>query len=654
VVAPLGVALLGLSPGYAHTVCSGKQHWWLPGEEVFLAPQLVLLSEARTATVGVVDSLLWWYQPSTDRRGLHIYWFSLPSRTLLRRELLPFPRVQVSPSVVRRILIGISPQELFPSSPPERQRQWEKWRREILQWSDSAIRRAWTKERWTTDPGGIGRCAVDVTASRAAAVLRRVVEFLAIWKRVAGRWHLDTVLPWEGVVDGIRFLDSATLAVWGTAKVGRYVPYTSLALLSRTLQGWRVQRQTLRNPEGLIFTVFLPRQLMDVSRRWVVIAEPIRYRLRLYPLRSVEDSVVLERMPAEWRAVGDTAYVLLDRDPYRADLKDLMDLVRGQVYSASSIQSVMFLDDTTLSVRWYTRQPLPHDSGTLLERTSRQGFLTAMDIWQYRLGRWELLDSNLCPPNPSLHHHFVPLLHPLGLESYCDGRGNCFTPIQLAPGVRPQDYTYGELKRLLEHHARENDSVLIGMVWHRWQGKAEVHGGTGRRQDAVGEKISIHYPENDRQNDRRWRAVTLAGDTLDVATLARVVAVVFLSGSVCLECIPEVVQFLRSRTAQDRKVRWVALCLAGPGAVERRSYIQSVREYLGTSLRWVVAFDLCEGGSLARHDLPERLPCRWWGKLRIHRTPAAALFRNGQLVHFWRFEDLGLTSWARGGGGKRR
>jgi|GEM_PF-2164669 len=627
--------------------CEETQDRWLQGVRLIGPIELPELDDVfgPKVTVGVVDSLLWWYQaePEGKRtlRRLTVRWFSLASGKLVRTEYLPVPELRIAVEEVRRILIGRPPAELVPTSAPERQQEWEEWRQQIQQWSEAKLR-----QQLATGFHGVEvnsfRHLLDFTPTAAAAVLHNpAASSLVVWRRTQRGWTLDTTLPLRGsIAGGIRFLDEHTLVAWSCTVIGRYEPFTALLLLRRTLQGWRIEGRVYPNPAGILFTTFQPRQLMDVAGSWVAIADAARYRVRLYPLHSPTDSaIVLERTPPTWREIPDTLYREFDYDPYNREVKTWMDQLRRHAYTASLIQSVMFLDSTTLGIRWYARTPLPRDSGTLLEKASQRGYVTVLDLWRYQPETgWTLLRSELCPPNPCKDCRFTPAQHPMLFSSYCDGQGNCFGLEEFAPGTAPEQHTYAELEQLREQHARHSSTVATGVILYRWRGAEAIPGQGGSMLPAPSTPGVQRHSE---EPTTGWKAVTLEGDTLDVASLAPTVAVLFLSGYICAECIPGVMRYLRTRVQGERRVEWVCLSLASPSAVSQRSMLRVVRKYLDRRIRWRFAFDLCEQAIEPwMVQTPEQLPCRWWREFQLRRTPAAAVFRNGRLIEFRRFEDF--------------
>ncbi len=321
----------------------------------------------------------------------------------MRTEYLPVPELRITVEEVRRILIGRPPAELVPTSAPERQQQWEAWRQRIQQWSEAKIH-----QQLATGFHGVEvnpfRHLLDFAPTAAAAVLHNpLASSLVVWRRTQRGWTLDTTLPLRvSIAGGVRFLDEHTLVAWSCTAVGRYEPFTALLLLRRTSQGWRIEQRVHPNPAGILFTTFQPRQLMDVAGSWVAITDAARYRVLLYPLYSSTDSaIVVERTPPVWREIPDTLYREFDHDSYNREVKTWMDRVRQHAYTASLIQSVMFLDSTTLGIRWHARTPLPQDSGTLLQGASQRGYVTVLDLWHYQPETgWILFRSELCPPNP--------------------------------------------------------------------------------------------------------------------------------------------------------------------------------------------------------------------------------------------------------------
>lgn len=649
----LGVVLLRPLPAsFAQEPlpCWGRQEDVLRGIRVFRAPQALSIEQDVVGAVGISDTLFWWCQPTGEpHQSLRIWWYRLSSGELSHSEELPLPEIPPSAEKIRRTLCGFPPQQLFPATPRERIQQWDSLQQLLSALSDESLVHAIADgRREVSSPDGFWY-AVDVGRVYAAALLSsNGTQHLVLWQRTPHGWRVDTAIFVIGGATALRFLDDSTLALWGCQKVGLYVPYTFFLRLQPESGRWRILGEhALPNPEGLIFTVFQPRRLMDLSRSWIAIADAVRYRIRLYRYGSLQTpAALIEHSAPFWKPITDTAYRTLDRDPYRFDIKELMDTVRVHAYTASLIQSVVFLDSVTLGVYWYPRRPLPHDSGTVLESSSRRGYVRLLDIWQYRRGVWQLIQEGLCPANPLRHTRFSPANAPPASSTFCDGKGNCFSPLKLPPGVIPEKHRFGELDSLLEQHSRDSDSISMGILWYRW---AAALSPTPPRPPELPRRMPETPPSSARppipEIAHTWKAVTLQGETLTVATLAPVVAVLFLSGYSCFECIPDAVDSLSAQVQGfSDAVRWVALCLTHPNTLARRRFYTMVRKALPREHSWTILFDICSDilPPVQCASTISDFPCTWWQKLRLCRTPAIALFHDGKLVRVQRYEELGL------------
>jgi|GEM_PF-2796792 len=246
------------------------------------------------------------------------------------------------------------------------------------------------------------------------------------------------------------FGDSCIISISSLANREYSSEYTWATAIDLS-SGANLWERSLPDPDGVQFTSFIPRRVIDCSRDEIAVADVVRYRIRLYNHQG-ETITSLERQPRAWSAISDTGYrnYLPPTGPVPFNPKAQLDSLRPYIASASMIRLIDFINDTTLMVAWQSTEQ--YDRGILKDRS-----IIFFDIWRKFGGAWDLLAGDVRDFNPMPADTF-PTPGMLDWSYSCTGAGSSYiyklTPL---PPIPLEKRTFAEISSALEEYLMEHD-----------------------------------------------------------------------------------------------------------------------------------------------------------------------------------------------------
>jgi hypothetical protein len=157
--------------------------------------------------------------------------------------------------------------------------------------------------------------------------------------------------------------------------------------------------------QSIEFTLFKPLHLIDASDHWIAYGQTQSYNVELYD-RDLKPRYHISRTVKAWKPV-DTSFLAMIRKRGK-NPRGTIALLDSVEAISSRVESVDFLDDSTLSVRY-----IP-PSGNIFPRKR------LFDIWRLEGKEWVIAQKDLIDQSPPIEAMLTHTNSPLG-----SGYGNC-------------------------------------------------------------------------------------------------------------------------------------------------------------------------------------------------------------------------------------
>lgn len=295
--------------------------------------------------------------------------------------------------------------------------------------------------------------SVDYNQIRAMAITPQYAAFLwqysvFLYRYSDNQYTLDNIVSFtKAYTDiGIRhdslFLVNSML----TSRNMQAASHTHLGILDLRLDQ-PISEIDIPDPEGIAFSIFTPRKLIDFTPHTVLVSDATKYIIRLYDIHGkLVDSI--SRTPSAWVQIKDTyKKVSLIQQNNTFNTKHYMDELRPYVENSSMIGKCCFTSDSTILVSWGSWKKI------------------YFDVWKKRENTWLLVHKDLSNIQVQKDEVFLrsgrfPLSEDfIGAGSFCISRH----PIPISMYV-PK--TFSELYNDIEAYVSEH-TMGYSLVIHR-------------------------------------------------------------------------------------------------------------------------------------------------------------------------------------------